>query len=392
MFSNLTSFLWLLPLVVLALGATLYFRRPPQIVLERIHPPYASVDQNVPVKLELTLHAPFPVRLLLRDPPPKTLIPSRVLEWGGLFWGTHFETITLEVKLNVRGEYLWENVTLEWSDPFGLVWRTSKLEVKSKIIVFPAYHPALLPDLLRPLLSDGKAGARIGLEDPSSLRGVRQYQFGDSLNRIHWRQTARNSHLNYPMVRELERVTSSSLQVHLDVLDTSPRSEYSGPGYSSSEQFVESAVKLAGSLLRQSEIEYQSICLSTYVGRTSPGRGENPLIEALTLLARAQPTLLDTSTIPRPAFGANLVILTQHPTLKLLESALQARATAARVLIVVIHEGFYLEPQQKPRRIWAGLHESVRTLEKQAAVLSEQGVRVFLLRGDQSVLELGTRG
>jgi len=392
MLSNLTSLLWLLPLLLLGLGAFFYFRRPPQIVLERIHAPYASVDQSILVKLELTLKAPVPVRLLLRDPPPKTLIPSRVLEWGGLFWGAHTETLTLEIKLNRRGEFDWNAVVLEWADPFGLVWRRATLEVRSRIVVFPSYHPVLLPDLLRPLLSDGKAGARVGLEDPSSLRGVREYQFGDSLNRIHWRQTARNAFSERPMVRELERVTSSSLQVHLDLCDTSPRSVYSGPGLSSSEQFVESAVTLASSLLRQSEVEYQSICLSTFVGRTQPGRGEGPLTEALTLLARAQPTLEDDGSIPQPTFGANLIVLTQHPSLTLLGSALKARATAARVLIVVVHEGFYLEPQQKPRRIWAGLHESVRALEKQAAVLSEQGVRTFILRGDQSVLELGTRG
>ena len=67
----------------------------------------------------------------------------------------------------------------------------------------------------------------------------------------------------------------------------------------------------------------------------------------------------------------------------------RARATASRVVIVAVPEGFYLEPGETPRRQWVGAPDTVRELERRAGVLAEAGVLVFVLRGNQSVLRLG---
>ncbi|MBX8464564.1 DUF58 domain-containing protein, partial [Deinococcus sp. RIT780] len=87
--------------------------------------------------------------------------------------------------------------------------------------------------------------------------------------------------------------------------------------------------------------------------------------------------------------GGNLILLTASPGPDLLTQALHARATAARVTIVALPEGFYLEPGETPRRQWTGLPDTVRDLERRAAALAGAGIQVVVLRGNQSVLTLG---
>jgi uncharacterized protein (DUF58 family) len=375
--SGASALLWLLPLAMVLLAGNLYYRRRPALEIKRIHPTYATAGNRVAVRLECTITAPLPLRLHFSDVPPRTLILGKSLELGGIFFGEQQHTLESEIRVNMRGEYVWPGFKVYWADPWGLFWWEMELDLSTNLIVFPDKHAMLLPEMLRPLLADGRPGARIGLEDPSSLRGIREYQAGDALNRIHWRQTAKYAFTGVPMVRELERVSSASLHLHIDTFG--------------SERFLESAVKLASSIVRLAEAEYQSIQISTSSQQSTFGRGSEALISALTVLARVQHHSSDTRSIPLPAFGANLIVITERPHLELVEQALKARAKASRVLLLVIHEGFYLEPTERPRRIWAGLHETVQQLEQRAAILSEHGIRVFLLRGNQSVLELSGR-
>jgi hypothetical protein len=60
------------------------------------------------------------------------------------------------------------------------------------------------------------------------------------------------------------------------------------------------------------------------------------------------------------------------------------------VTLVVLPEGFYLEPGETGRPIRHAPPGTVRDLERRAGVLAEAGVLVFVLRGNQSVLTLGT--
>jgi uncharacterized protein (DUF58 family) len=372
-----SALLWLLPMGMVLVASNLYYRRRPALQIKRVHDGFASVGSTLKVRLECSITAPLPLRLHFSDLPPRTLILGKSLELGGLFGGVQHHTLESEIKLDMRGEFVWPGFKVYWADPWGLFWWEMELPISSTLTVFPDQHAMMLPDMLRPLLADGKPGARIGLEDPSSLRGVREYQAGDALNRIHWRQTAKYAFTGVPMVRELERVSSASMHLHIDTRGSA--------------RFIESAVKLASSMVRLAEAEYQSIQISTATELSHFGRGKDTLISALSLLARVQHEPAASPHIPLPVFGANMIVITEHPRLELVESALKTRAKASRVLLLVMHEGFYLEPQERPRRIWAGLHESVKQLEQRAAILSEHGIRVFLLRGNQSVLELSGR-
>nr|WP_246351694.1 DUF58 domain-containing protein [Deinobacterium chartae] len=342
--------------------------------VQRHHDRYVFAGGRLAVRLELTLHAPLPLWVVLEDLSPRTLIPDRPLRFAGLVWGRCTLHLECHLQANRRGVFEWPPPLLRWADPLGLFWSQRRVGQSTRLSVLPAHHPLLLPDLLRPLLSEGLITPRLGLEDPASLRGVREYRPGDPVNRIHWRQTARHAFSDVPVVRELERVASSGLMVHLD--------------RGGDRVYLESAVRLASSLVHAAAGEQLSVSLSTADGATEMGRSDTAFRAALEVLAAVGPAPDTSGELPLPPYGSNVVILTQHARLPLVEAALRARARAGKVTLVVLPEGFYLEPGESPRPQFSGPPESVRDLERRAGILAEAGIAVFVVRGNQSVLRL----
>lgn len=368
----LTWVLWAALLSVLAGGLWVLYRTPPQVTLTRELPSSGFQGTRVQLGLQVLISSRLPVRYHVEDALPRSVIPDMLPVFSGELMGTREHTWDTYLTLNSRGVYDWPAVTVRWADPLGLFWRQLTLSVPTHLEVFPGTHGLILPDLLRPLLSEGHLSRTLGLDDPISLRGAREYQTGDSPGRIHWRLSARTGTLT---VRELERTAASSLTVYLDTTA-------GGPIY------TESAVRLAASLVREAVSMDLPMAVASQEGITVAGRGAAAQHAALLHLARLQPES-GPPVIPSTRPGGNLVILTATAGPALVEQAMRARATASRVVIVAMPEGFYLEPGEKPRRQWAGAPETIRELERQAGVLAGAGVLVYVLRGNQSVLRLG---
>ncbi|GAA4005551.1 DUF58 domain-containing protein [Deinococcus rubellus] len=368
---------WLAVLLLLVGLIWAAYRQPPKLELSRELPPAGFVGRPLPYRVTAQLRSRLPLRYVIEDAPPLRIIADRQLRWGGWLWHSGAAQLSGEVNLNTRGEYHWPDTVLRWADPFGLFWRSVRLNFPTRLEVYPGVHGLRLPDLLRPLLSEGALSRTLGLDDPLSLRGARPYVPGDPPGRIHWRLSARSGELT---VRELERTASSRLMVYLD-----PRGDA---------VFAESAVRLAASLVQEALHLDLPVSLSTPGHATPSGRTPQALRAALSRLATLQP-LSPGEALPNmaseltfQAAGSNLIVLTQRAPTDLLTAALRARTSAKRVVVVVMPEGFYLEPGESPRRQWAGLPDSVRDLERQAGVLADAGVLVFVLRGNQSVLRL----
>ena len=358
------------------------WQRPPNVTLTRTLPAQGFAGSTLPMSVRLHLRARLPTRVVLEDPAPLTVVPAAQLSVGGLVWGEGQFSFNTVLTLNRRGVYRWTGTRLRWADPFGLFWHSLKLDVPAQIEVYPGTHGLRLPRLLRPLLSEGEWSRTHGLDDPISLRGARPYVPGDPPGRIHWRLSARHtgSGAGELTVRELERTASSSLHLHLDT--------------AGNEVYLESAVRLAASLIHEALELNLPVALSDNLGATPSGSTPEALRLALRKLAEVQATpgpvnLNTVAPIPPPRPGSNLIVLTQNAGPELLTQALRARGRASRVVIVALPEGFYLEPGENPRRQWVGLPESVRELERKAGVLSDAGVLVYVLRGNMSVLRLG---
>ncbi|MBO0698862.1 MAG: DUF58 domain-containing protein [Zavarzinella sp.] len=130
----------------------------------------------------------------LRQKPPRVRIKGRRMKLSSVPGGGA-AVLKYEIECDTRGYYQVGPTLLETGDVFGLhrrhriVTRPFFLMVLPKVLPLPKYDFASQ----RPI---GEVNsARRLFEDPTRNAGVRPYQVGDPLQRVHWRATARTGEL-----------------------------------------------------------------------------------------------------------------------------------------------------------------------------------------------------
>jgi uncharacterized protein (DUF58 family) len=105
-------------------------------------------------------------------------------------------TVKYRVELGARGYYQLGPLVMEGGDLFGLHRRYRVGAEPHYVLVFPKVVPLLGYDLAsRRPIGNIRLTHRL-YEDPTRIAGVREYQAGDPLNRVHWRATARTGALH----------------------------------------------------------------------------------------------------------------------------------------------------------------------------------------------------
>ena len=112
-----------------------------------------------------------------------------------------------------RGRYAFEDVRVEIADPFGLESVAVALPAPGALLVYPRL--VRLERLFSETGAHAHDGRRLLLRRHTGfeLHGVREYEQGESLRRVHWRSTARRGQL---MVKELEDAPRDEIAVLLD--------------------------------------------------------------------------------------------------------------------------------------------------------------------------------
>jgi uncharacterized protein (DUF58 family) len=112
-----------------------------------------------------------------------------------------------------RGRYAFEEVSAELADPFGLERATIALPAPGALLVYPRL--VQLGSLFSESGSSSHDGRRLLLRRHTGfeVHGVREYEQGESLRRVHWPSTARRGQL---MVKELEDSPRDQVAVVLD--------------------------------------------------------------------------------------------------------------------------------------------------------------------------------
>jgi uncharacterized protein (DUF58 family) len=185
----------------------------------------------------------------------------------------------LRTACRQRGEFRLGPVSLLGSDPFGLFRRERELCPASRLLVLPA--TVALPSGARlpgELAGGSLQGERVQFTTPN-VSSVRDYQPGDSLNRVHWPSTARQQRL---VVKEFERDPLSDLWIVLDL----DRLIQVGSGPDSTEEY---AVTAAASLVSHFLEQERAVGVLTQGTRLPPDRGPAQLLRALEFLAVARP-------------------------------------------------------------------------------------------------------
>lgn len=164
----------------------------------------AKIGDNVPVMIKLKHVGKFPIawvlvedmieqRSLVRNPPPLGLDGKR-LEVMKLNPGENRQLL-YQLQCNRRGYYQIGPLVLETGDMFGLNRRFRVLTEPVFLLVFPKIVPIQSYDIAsRRPIGEVVMTHRL-FEDPTRIAGVRKYQDGDPLARVHWRATARTGKL-----------------------------------------------------------------------------------------------------------------------------------------------------------------------------------------------------
>ncbi|PQO42331.1 DUF58 domain-containing protein [Blastopirellula marina] len=154
----------------------------------------------------------LPRHAIITRPPALEVVGRRL--FLAMLWPRSTRLLNYRIKCNRRGYYQIGPAVLETGDVFGLYKQFKMIAEPEFITVEPAILPLEGFDLVskRPL-GEIKMQSRL-FEDPSRIAGVRRYQLGDPLNRIHWASTARTGELHS---KQYEATCIAGVSIILDL-------------------------------------------------------------------------------------------------------------------------------------------------------------------------------
>jgi uncharacterized repeat protein (TIGR01451 family) len=182
----------------------------------------ADVGETIAVEVTVRNGGALPVPwVLLEDMlPAKALVENRL--WIrvkkkrlklAMLWSKGTTTLRYQIEFRVHGYFQVGPLVLESGDLFGLHRRYRLGTEPHFVLVYPKVVPLEGYDLAsRRPVGEVRLTHRL-YEDPTRIAGVRQYEAGDPLNRVHWRATARTGVLHSKLY---EPSTIAGLTVLLD--------------------------------------------------------------------------------------------------------------------------------------------------------------------------------
>ena len=165
----------------------------------------AEVGDEVPVVVTVANNGGTPIPwMLLEDMVPPSALqqkPPRITLKGkrfriGVLFGKSEMTVKYRIECQMRGYIQIGPLLMESGDLFGL-HRRHRVETEPVFLtIYPKIVPLLGYDVAsRRPIGDVRLTHRL-YEDPTRIAGVRPYETGDPLNRVHWRATARTGSLH----------------------------------------------------------------------------------------------------------------------------------------------------------------------------------------------------
>ncbi len=253
---------------------------------------------------------------------------NRVVALGG--YGKR--TLPLITPCRVRGVYTLGPIHLVSGDPFGLFKMRRKLPIDGTVVVYPAITELTsFGRTLGELPGGSIQGQRAYFTTPNAA-GIREYQPGDALSRIHWLSSARQRGL---MVKEFDLDPLSDVWLILD-LDSEVQV---GSGEDSTEEWV---VSVGATLAKYFLDQQREVGIITQRRVLVADRGYRQLQKVLELLAVAHAD----SSVPlervvlseevRFSRGATAVIVTPSTDERWLAACRLLAARGVSVLAVLL--------------------------------------------------------
>jgi uncharacterized protein (DUF58 family) len=328
------------------------------ITCERKFEKRVFYGEDVPVKLLIENHGWLPVPwLLVYESLPVALTAGSSIK-RVLSLGPHGKTeVSYMLGAYKRGCYPVGPFTTKLGDTLGLA-DIQELEKQSDTITV---YPHIIPLTNTRLPSRSPLGTlrhnQPIFEDPSRVRGKRDFVASDSLRRVDWKATASTGRLQ---VKQFEPSIALQTVLFLNLNDT----EYPLKHWIDS---TELAIVIAASLANWAVAQKQSVGLTTNGVDSATGnlpvqpipsrKGRAQLVHILNLLARLQTSpgrpLIDMLNKETPAlpWGTTVVIITGHIDDALFDSIFQIQRRGQNVVMVIAgHGGNIRTAHQQARR------------------------------------------
>ena len=215
----------------------------------------------------------------------------------------------IRVPLARRGHFRIEPLHIRTGDPFGFFEASATVGQGVSVVVYPRLEPLPRWRLPAAALEGSQVSPVRTLQTTPLATTVRPYAPGDSMNRIHWKSTARHGEIQ---VKEFDLEQTADAWIVLDL----QRGIQTGRG---DESTVEAAVRAAASIADKALQENRSVGMTVNVGRTAflpPDRGSRQHLKVMQLLASVEADgtgpLVETliTTVGRLRRGMTAVIVT----------------------------------------------------------------------------------
>ncbi len=249
-----------------------------------------------------------------------------------------------------RGYYAIGPATISSGDLFGLFERSIEAMHQDRLIVYPRVDP-IAEWGLPPKEPFGDARTKLPVfQDPTRIRGLRDYHPEDAPKHIHWRATARHNALK---VKLYDPTINYNWVFFLNI------ATYENAWQGVDSERAERAIRLTASLANyaaEQKYAFGLVANGTFPDsdqrlRILPGRDPDQLRNVLEALAAvsyfvASPieTLLRRES-PQLPWGSTLIVVTALVTENLLAEMLQLRESGRQLTLVS------LDPTWKPRAL-----------------------------------------
>ncbi len=204
-------------------------------------------------------------------------LPGRAIALGP----TAQRSWLVRAPLTRRGHFRIEPLQIRTGDPFGFFEASATVGQGVTLIVYPRIERLPLWRLPAAYLEGSHSSPVRTMQTTPLATTVRPYAPGDSMNRIHWKTTARHGEIQ---VKEFELEQTADLWIYLDL----ERSVQSGVG---DESTVEVSVKTAASIADRGLVENRAVGMTTSGHRIAvlpADRGGRQHLKIMQLLAAVE--------------------------------------------------------------------------------------------------------
>jgi uncharacterized protein (DUF58 family) len=304
---------------------------------------------------------------------PTTLpggLPGRAITLGG----RAERSWLIRAPLTRRGHFRIEPLHIRTGDPFGFFEAAATVGQGISVVVYPRLEPLPMWKLPAASLEGSHARAERTLQTTPLATTVRPYAPGDSMNRIHWKSTARHGDIQ---VKEFDLEQTADAWIILDL----QRGIQAGRG---EESTTEAAIRAAASIADKALSENRAVGMTVNAGRTAylpadrGGRQHQKVMQLLAAVdADSSTPLVETliASVGRLRRGMTAVVITASldPSWVRPLAALRTRGVAC--VVVTADASAYARFEAEARAAVTGTTVPVDAIEDETVAKRRRALR-----------------